>query len=68
VGARFRSIVDAPRASGPRGIEWSDIEAKYQALMPLSKLPAARINESFKVIRPYDKVKNPSELISLLKV
>ena len=28
-GARFTSTVDAPRGSAPRGIEWSDVEAKY---------------------------------------
>ena len=32
-GARFTSTVDAPRGSGPRGIEWSDVEAKYRALL-----------------------------------
>lgn len=67
-GARFTSTVDAPRASGPRGIEWKDIEAKYRALMPSSKLPGKRIDESLKAIRAFDKVKNASELISLLKV
>ena len=67
-GARFTSTVDAPRASAPRGIEWSDIEAKYQALMPGSRLPASRINESFQVIRAYEKVRNASELLRLLKV
>ena len=33
-GERFTSTVDAPRGSAPRGIEWSDTEAKYRALMP----------------------------------
>ena len=35
------STVDAPRGSAPRGIEWSDIDAKYRALMPESKLAAS---------------------------
>ena len=67
-GQRFTSTVDAPRASGPRGIEWADIDKKYQYLMPLSKLAKSKIDESFKVIRAYDQVKNASELTNLLKV
>ena len=41
-GARITRTVDAPRGSAPRGIEWSDVEEKYHALMPQSKLPARR--------------------------
>src|SRR5208337_3698710 len=37
-GARFTSTVDAPKGSAPRGIEWTDIEAKYRALMPESEI------------------------------
>ena len=49
-GARFTSTVDAPRGSAPRGIEWSDVDAKYRALMPKSGLPARRIEETLNVI------------------
>ena len=38
-GERLTSTVDAPRGSAPRGIEWSDVESKYRALMPDSGLP-----------------------------
>jgi 2-methylcitrate dehydratase PrpD len=65
-GARFTSTIDAPRGSAPRGIEWSDVDAKYRALMPDSKLPAARIEESLKVIHGFDHVKRVSELTGLL--
>jgi 2-methylcitrate dehydratase PrpD len=65
-GARFTSTIDAPRGSAPRGIEWSDVDAKYRALMPQSKLPAARIEESLKVIHAFDQVKRMSELTRLL--
>ena len=37
-GARFTSTVDAPKGSAPRSIEWSDIDAKFRALMPESRL------------------------------
>ena len=65
-GARFTSTVDAPHGSAPRGIEWSDVDAKYRALMPDSKLPAARIEESLRVIHGFDKVRNVTELIRLI--
>ena len=65
-GARFTSTVDAPRGSGPRGIEWSDVDAKYRALMPDSKLPAARIEEILKMIHGFERVKGVAELTRLL--
>jgi 2-methylcitrate dehydratase PrpD len=33
-GRRYTSTVDAPKGSAPRGIEWSDVDAKYRALLP----------------------------------
>jgi 2-methylcitrate dehydratase PrpD len=65
-GARFTSTVDAPRGSAPRGIAWSDVDAKYRALMPDSKLPATRIEESLSVIHRFEKVSNVAELIRLI--
>src|SRR6516164_4328770 len=49
-GGRFTSTVDAPRGSGPRGIEWSDVDAKYRSLLPASGLPANRTEEILKEI------------------
>jgi 2-methylcitrate dehydratase PrpD len=66
-GARFSSTVDAPRGSAPRGIEWRDVEAKYRALMPDSRLPATRIEKALNVIHHLDQVKRVSELTGLLK-
>jgi 2-methylcitrate dehydratase PrpD len=66
-GARYSSTVDAPKGSAPRGIEWSDIETKYRALMPQSGLPEARISEIFSTIRNFDQVKRVSQLTSLLR-
>jgi 2-methylcitrate dehydratase PrpD len=64
--ARFTSTVDAPKGSAPRGIEWSDIDAKYRALMPDSKMPKQRIEDSLKVIHGFEQVKRVSELTGLL--
>jgi 2-methylcitrate dehydratase PrpD len=58
--------VDAPRGSGPRGIEWSDVDAKYRALMPDSKLPARRIEDILTAIHGFERVKSVTELTRLL--
>lgn len=65
-GARYSSTVDAPRGSAPRGIEWTDVDAKFAALMPQSALPASRIRKILDAIHDFDKVKNVSELTTLL--
>jgi 2-methylcitrate dehydratase PrpD len=65
-GARFTSTMDAPKGSAPRGIEWSEVDAKYRALMPESRLPAKRIEEALKVIHDFERVKKVTELTDLL--
>ena len=65
-GARYTSTVDAPRGSGPRGIEWSDVDGKYRALLPDSGLGAKRTEEILKVIHDFDQVKHVSEFTHLL--
>ena len=65
-GARYSSTVDAPRGSAPRGIEWSDVDAKYRALVPESGLPARRVEQTLNMIHRFDQVKNVSELTRLL--
>ena len=65
-GQRFTSTVDAPRGSGPRGIEWSDVDAKYRALMPDSKLPAARLAQILDQIHQFENVKRVPAFARLL--
>jgi 2-methylcitrate dehydratase PrpD len=65
-GRAFSSHVDFPRGSGPRGIAWADVDAKYRALMPLSKLPAARIEQALEVVHRFERVQSMSELTDLL--
>lgn len=52
-GREFRSTCRAPRGSGPRGVEWADIEAKYRALVPRSGLAPERVEDSLALIRAY---------------
>ena len=65
-GMRITRTVDAPRGSAPRGIEWSDVDAKYRELMPQSKLPARRLEEILATIRGIERVQDVSQLTSLL--
>ena len=71
-GARFVSTVDAPKGSAPRGIEWSDIDAKFHALMPQSGLPPGRIEQALKLIHEFERVDRavaidrPADLITQL--
>lgn len=67
-GARFTSTVQAPRGSAPRGIEWSDVDAKFRALMPSSGMPPDRIERSLEWIHGMDGAEPASELIDVLAV
>ena len=66
-GRKFSSHVDFPRGSGPRGIDWADVDAKYRKLVSLSKLAPKAIEDSLKVVHDFEAVKNMSELTSLLR-
>jgi 2-methylcitrate dehydratase PrpD len=66
-GREFSSHVDFPRGSGPRGIDWADVEAKYRALMPLGGLPAERVDRALEVVQRFEQVQKVSELTDLLQ-
>lgn len=53
-GREFRSTCKAPRGSGPRGVEWADVESKYRELVPSIGLAPAKIDESLALIRAFD--------------
>jgi 2-methylcitrate dehydratase PrpD len=66
-GRQFSSHVEFPRGSGPRGIEWADVDAKYRALVPLSGLAPERIERSLEVIHELERVRSLGELTDLLR-
>lgn len=66
-GRTFSSTVDAPRGSGPRGINWQDIAAKYRTLMPAAGISSAGIERSLEVIRGFDRVRSMAELLDCLR-
>lgn len=65
-GREFRSTCKAPRGSGPRGVEWGDVEAKYRVLVPLSGLDAGRMEESFALIRAFETPDAANRLAAII--
>jgi len=65
-GDEFRSTCRSPRGSGPRGVEWSDVEDKYRALAPLAGLAPRRVDESLAVIRAFEAPDSVRRLVALI--
>ena len=63
----YSSTVEWPKGSPPRGISWSDVDAKYRALLPMTMLPANKIEQSLQLIHELDSVKKVSDLTVLLR-
>jgi 2-methylcitrate dehydratase PrpD len=66
-GRQFSDHVDFPRGSGPRGIDWADVDAKYRTLAPLGKLAPERTEAALKVVHEFEAVRTVSELTKLLR-
>ena len=65
-GEVFSHTCKAPRGSGPRGIEWDDVDAKYRSLVPRSGLAASRVEASLDLIHALDRRSSVSDLTSLI--
>ena len=62
------STVYLPKGSGALGIAWSDVDAKYRALVPASGLPSQSIEASLALIHDFRQVTDVSALTALLRV
>jgi len=65
-GREFSSTCVAPRGSGPRGVSWGDIDAKYRRLVPLAGLEAMHVEDSLALLHGFDKAADASQLTSIL--
>jgi len=65
-GRRWSATCKAPRGSGPRGVEWSDVEDKYRRLAPAGGLDGDRIEQSLRLIRDFDQAPDAGALTRLL--
>jgi 2-methylcitrate dehydratase PrpD len=67
-GQEFSSTCNAPRGSGPRGVDWADVETKYRSLVPFSGLSARQIEESLALVRGFETGSLATKLTSVLTV
>jgi 2-methylcitrate dehydratase PrpD len=67
-GREVTNTVYEPKGSGIIGINWADIDAKYHTLVPLSGLPAQRIEQSLALIHRFRDLTDIAELTKLLQV
>jgi 2-methylcitrate dehydratase PrpD len=65
-GTSFSNTCEAPRGSGPRGVEWADVDAKYRHLVPISTLDGSKIEESLQVLHRLDELQSLEQLTRLL--
>ncbi|MFJ0389999.1 MmgE/PrpD family protein [Bordetella bronchiseptica] len=57
-GNRISKTCGAPRGSGPRGIEWTDVAGKFHALLPISGMASAAIDACLDTIHALDRIDN----------
>ncbi|MFJ1258518.1 MmgE/PrpD family protein [Cupriavidus sp. CuC1] len=65
-GRSFTSTVYAPRGSAVNGIEWSDVEGKFNTLCPLAGISPSNIARCTQVLRHFRGVKHVRELVELI--
>ena len=67
-GRSFTSTVYVPKGAAMLGIAWSDIEAKYRALMPNSGLAPAGVDRSLALIRGLAEAASVAPLVASLRI
>jgi 2-methylcitrate dehydratase PrpD len=66
-GRSVTSTVYAPKGSGLLGIAWTDIDAKFRALAPLSGLGQPRIEAMLDIIHDFRRQSSVTALTDLLR-
>jgi 2-methylcitrate dehydratase PrpD len=66
-GRTFSSTVYVPKGAGVRGIDWSDVDAKYCALVPRAQVHDQQVEASLQLIHDFRHVTHVSALINLLR-
>ena len=65
-GRTSTSTVFEPKGAASRGIAWTDVDAKYRALLPETRVPQPRIEANLAVIHDFQAVRHVSALIDLI--
>jgi 2-methylcitrate dehydratase PrpD len=66
-GRSYSNTVYAPRGSAAVGIQWTDVESKFRALVPYASLSDGNLETSMKVIRNLREAQKVSELVDVLR-
>ena len=67
-GRQFSAHVDFPRGSGPRGIDWADVDAKYRRLVPLCGMSPDLVERSLDAIHGLETAADIGQLTGLLTI
>jgi 2-methylcitrate dehydratase PrpD len=65
-GRRFSHTCKAPRGSGPHGVEWPDIDAKYKHLVPMAGLAPQIVEASLASLHAFETLSEVSALVRCL--
>jgi 2-methylcitrate dehydratase PrpD len=65
-GTKHSSTVNAPRGSGPRGIEWADVEHKVRTLTPESGKSAGDIEKMLALCHGFEELRDVGALIAVV--
>ena len=65
-GREFSSTCVAPRGSGPRGVSWDDIDAKYRRLVPAVGLQSEQVEDSLALLHGFEKQAGVDALVRKL--
>jgi 2-methylcitrate dehydratase PrpD len=65
-GQSFAKTIYAPRGSAVRGIEWPDLEMKFQALCPLAGVSPANIEKGINALKHFRELSHVREFTELL--
>jgi 2-methylcitrate dehydratase PrpD len=65
-GRRFSNHVSLPRGSGKIGIDWADVDGKFNKLAPMSGMSTQNIGHSLDLVHRFDTVNDVSTLTGLL--
>jgi 2-methylcitrate dehydratase PrpD len=66
-GREFSRTCELPRGSGPRGVAWGDIDAKYRRLVPVAGLEPLQVEDSLGLLHEFERQADIAALPRLLK-
>ena len=65
-GRVFASRCVAPRGSGPRGVAWEDVDAKYRRLAPMGGMGPRRVEQSLAMLHEFDRLDSVAPFVELI--